>query len=77
MRELLQRTQTRRAHGEHISLDNDSRNAWTRAERVQVLLARNVRNSVAMTLRHNSIDTDPQQQEAASPQVLVARSFLR
>ena len=24
-----------------------------------------------------SIDTDPQQQEAASPQVLVARSFLR
>lgn len=24
-----------------------------------------------------SIDTDPQQQEAASPRVLVARSFLR
>jgi hypothetical protein len=24
-----------------------------------------------------SIDTDPQQQEAASPQVLVARSFFR
>jgi hypothetical protein len=24
-----------------------------------------------------SIDTDPQQQEAASPQVLVVRSFLR
>ena len=27
---------------------------------------------------HNlSIDTDPQQQEAAPPQVLVVRSFLR
>jgi len=27
---------------------------------------------------HNiSIDTDPQQQEAASPHVLVVRSFLR
>jgi hypothetical protein len=24
-----------------------------------------------------SIDTDPQQQEAASPQMLVVRSFLR
>jgi hypothetical protein len=24
-----------------------------------------------------SIDTDPQQQDAASPQVLVVRSFLR
>lgn len=24
-----------------------------------------------------SIDTEPQQQEAAAPQVLVARSFLR
>jgi hypothetical protein len=29
-------------------------------------------------MRHNlSIDADPQQQEAASPQVLVVRSFLR
>jgi len=29
-------------------------------------------------LPHNiSIDADPQQQEAASPQVLVVRSFLR
>jgi hypothetical protein len=29
-------------------------------------------------LRHNiSIDTDPQQQEAASPLMLVVRSFLR
>jgi hypothetical protein len=31
-----------------------------------------------MKLRPNmSIDADPQQQEAASPQVLVVRSFLR
>jgi hypothetical protein len=29
-------------------------------------------------MSHNlSIDTDPQQQEAASPQVLVVRSFSR
>jgi hypothetical protein len=30
-----------------------------------------------MTQPNLSIDTDPQQQEAASPQVLVVRSFLR
>jgi hypothetical protein len=31
-----------------------------------------------MALRFNlSIDTDPQQQEAASPLMLVVRSFLR
>jgi len=30
-----------------------------------------------MTPFNMSIDADPQQQEAASPQVLVVRSFLR
>jgi hypothetical protein len=34
--------------------------------------------ALASTASYNkSIDTDPQQQEAASPQVLVVRSFLR
>ena len=28
-------------------------------------------------MHNKSIDTDPQQQEAASPQVLVVRSFSR
>jgi len=35
-------------------------------------------NSREQCSMHNlSIDTDPQQQEAASPQMLVVRSFLR
>src|SRR6266498_1092872 len=36
------------------------------------------RRGFTTTAAHNrSIDTDPQQQKAASPQVLVVRSFLR
>jgi hypothetical protein len=35
-------------------------------------------NLMSEAMRLNmSIDTDPQQQNAASPQVLVVRSFLR
>jgi len=35
-------------------------------------------HSQSVSLMFNmSIDTDPQQQEAATPQVLVGRSFLR
>lgn len=38
----------------------------------------NLKQVAASELRFNmSIDTDPQQQEAASPQVLVGRSFSR
>lgn len=75
---LLWSAQTRGTHGDHIALDHDGRNARARAERVQVFLAEDGQSSAAMMLRHNmSIDTDPQQHEAASPQVLVVRSSLR
>lgn len=41
------------------------------------LLAKTSSRTCAWVRFNMSIDTDPQQQEAASPRVLVARSFLR